>query len=279
GVGRSGIERGGGNRRGGGGRCGRALPRHHGKCVLGLRTAPPRRGYRGPGRLRRKTLPRPRRRRGRTRRRPGGTRAPGVAPPRRVARAEGGRMSGDALHFERLVVRRMPGVGDGGFRLEELAPGVNVVHGPNASGKTTTARAIEALLWPRAAAPERASVAGWFRVADDEWMVETEAGRARWQRGGADASAPPLPPAESRDRYRLSLHELLSAEDRALAEEILRESAGGYDLARAAAAIGARSAPSRPNKELNAVKAARQKATDARKRHEELRHEESELAS
>jgi len=188
-------------------------------------------------------------------------------------------MSRDALRFERLVVRRMPGVEDGGFRLEELSPGLNIVHGPNASGKTTTARAIESLLWPRAAAPERASLAGWFRIGDDEWMVETEAGRTRWQRGGADASAPPLPPAETRDRYRLSLHELLAAEDRALAEEILRESAGGYDLARAARAVGAQDAPSRPTRELNALKAAREKVHEARKRHEELRHEESELAS
>ena len=188
-------------------------------------------------------------------------------------------MSRDALRFERLVVRRMPGVEDGGFRLEDLSPGLNVVHGPNASGKTTTARAIESLLWPRAAAPERASLAGWFRIGDDEWMVETEAGRTRWQRGGADASAPPLPPAETRDRYRLSLHELLAAEDRALAEEILRESAGGYDLARAARAIGAQHASSRPTRELNALKAARERVHEARKRHEELRHEESELAS
>src|SRR5690606_20984973 len=129
--------------------------------------------------------------------------APGRAPTRRAARAEGGRMSRDALRFERVAIRRMPGVDDGGYRLDDLSPGVNVVHGPNASGKTTTARAIEALLWPRAAAPDRASLAGWFRVAGDEWYVESEAGRARWQRGGADASAPPLPPAETRDRYRL----------------------------------------------------------------------------
>src|SRR5690606_13620375 len=89
---------------------------------------------------------------------------------------------------------------------------------------------------------------------------------------------PPLPPAETRDRYRLSLHELLAAEDRALAEEILRESAGGYDLARAARAIGAQDSPSRPTRELNALKAARQRANDARHRHEELRGEENELA-
>lgn len=185
----------------------------------------------------------------------------------------------DALRFERLVVRRMPGVEDGGFRLEELSPGLNIVYGPNASGKTTTARAIEALLWPRAAAPERASLAGWFRIGDDEWMVEMEAGRTRWQRGGAEASAPPLPPAETRDRYRLTLHELLAAEDRGLAEEILRESAGGYDLARAARTIGAQDSPSRPTREVNALKAARERVHEARKRHEELRHEESELAS
>ncbi|HEX7118292.1 MAG TPA: AAA family ATPase [Longimicrobiales bacterium] len=188
-------------------------------------------------------------------------------------------MSRDALWFERLVVRRMPGLEDGGFPLDDLSPGVNVVHGPNASGKTTAARAIEALLWPRAAAPERASLAARFRLGDATWSAELDAGRVRYQRDGADAPAPALPPAETRDRYRLSLHELLGTENRELAAEIVRESAGGYDLARAAASLDVRDAASRRTNELKALKAAREKLREARSGQEALRAEEAELDS
>ncbi|HEX6939170.1 MAG TPA: hypothetical protein VF158_07130 [Longimicrobiales bacterium] len=186
-------------------------------------------------------------------------------------------MSRDALWFERLLVRRMPGIGDGGFRLDDLSPGINIVHGPNASGKTTTARAFEALLWPRAAAPERASVAGRFRLGGASWVVELDAGRARYQRDGAEAAAPPLPPAEARDRYRLSLPELLAADNRELAAEIVRESAGGYDLSRAAAALDVRDGASRRTNEQKALQAARERLREARKRQDELRAEEAEL--
>lgn len=187
-------------------------------------------------------------------------------------------MSRDALFFERLFVRRMPGIADGGFTLEGLSPGINIIHGPNASGKTTTARAIEALLWPRAAAPERASLAGRFRLRGESWSVDVDAGRVHYQHEGADAGAPALPPAESRDRYRLSLHELLQVDNRELALEILRESAGGYDLGRAADALEVRATASRCTAEVNALKAARRKLKEAEAKQAALRADESRLA-
>src|SRR5690606_29608386 len=161
---------------------------------------------------------------------------PGVDAPGHPARAEGrGSMSGH-LAFERLVIRRMPGFPSGGITLDELSPGVNIVYGPNASGKTTTARALQAALWPRTA-PDRASILASFRLGAEEWLVDVDAGHARYQRDGRDAHEPALPVADSRDRYVLSLHELIGAEDRELAAIIARESAGGYDLAAAANAL------------------------------------------
>ena len=50
----------------------------------------------------------------------------------------------ERLWFERLELERLPGLERGGFTLDGLSPGVNVIHGPNGSGKTTTARAIDA---------------------------------------------------------------------------------------------------------------------------------------
>jgi hypothetical protein len=37
-----------------------------------------------------------------------------------------------ALRIARLDVRRMPGVEDGGFGLDGLSGGINLIHGPNA---------------------------------------------------------------------------------------------------------------------------------------------------
>lgn len=186
-------------------------------------------------------------------------------------------MSRDPLFFERMAIRRMPGIHDGGFTLEDLSPGVNIVHGPNASGKTTAARAIESLLWPKAAAPARASLLGRFALGAGRWSTDLDAGHVRYQRAGADTGAPALPPAEARDRYHLSLHELLGADNRNLAVEIIRESAGGYDLSAAAAALGCRATASRCTAELNALGGARGRLKEATAKQEALRGEEARL--
>lgn len=186
-------------------------------------------------------------------------------------------MSREALRFESIRIRRMPGLIDDGFELHELSPGLNIVHGPNASGKTTTARAIESLLWPRAATAARAQLSARFTLHDTPWSVELDAGYVRWQRDGAEANAPALPPAEGRDRYRLSLHELLVTENEGLAAEILRESAGGYDLSAAAKALDCRTTTSRCTKEVEELRKARAHLEEARARQESIRADEDRL--
>lgn len=149
-------------------------------------------------------------------------------------------MSGNALRIQRLQVRRTPGITSGGFVLESLAPGVNIVFGPNGSGKTTTADAIEAALWPAHATSPDVSVAARFGLQGADWHVELDGGRLRVQCDGRHAGGPPrLPAAESRHRYRLHLHELLSPEHAGadFARMIMRESTGGYDLRAAADAL------------------------------------------
>jgi hypothetical protein len=176
-----------------------------------------------------------------------------------------------------LEIRRVPGLSRP-FELAALSPGLNIIHGPNASGKTTTARAIASLLWPRAATGGPASLSGRFTLAGSEWLVDLDAGRIRYQRAGIDAGAPSLSPAEARDRYHLSLHDLLSADNSELAREILRESAGGYDLGEAARTLKIRNAPSRAGREVEALRQARQALEEARVHHEELRRDEERLA-
>ncbi len=155
------------------------------------------------------------------------------------------------LALEEIRIVQAPGFETGGFTLDDVSPGVNIIHGPNASGKTTTARAIQDILWP-SKARKHASILGRFSLGEETWRVEVDRQRATYQRDGQEATAPSLPPADQRDRYHLSLHDLLQEDtrDRSFAEAIARESSGGYDLAQAKGALSFSNGPtSRKKKE------------------------------
>ena len=140
----------------------------------------------------------------------------------------------DPATVESLNIVRAPGFETGGFEIDECCPGINLVHGPNGAGKTTTADSIMRVLWPDGASNGEQLV-GQFSLNGEAWRVDVMNGQAEYQRNGQEATAPSLPPADQRDRYRLSLHDLLQRETRneSFAETIERESAGGYDLAAA----------------------------------------------
>ncbi|HEX5581301.1 MAG TPA: AAA family ATPase, partial [Gemmatimonadaceae bacterium] len=173
--------------------------------------------------------------------------------------------AGDALHLTRLHVRSAPGIDDGGFVLDGLSPGVNVVFGPNGSGKTTTAAAIEAVLWPDAAARTRAALDARFTLDGVAWGARVEGRELRVQRDGQPVSPPAPPRADLSHRYRLHLHELLRAEqgDTDFAAEIVRASAGGWDVPGAAARLGFVSQQPKGASESKALTAARTRLAEA----------------
>lgn len=140
----------------------------------------------------------------------------------------------DPVTIEELDIVRAPGFETEGFTVDELVSGINLVHGPNAAGKTTTAAALEKTLWPDAADTSDQLV-GQLQLNGEQWRVAVQNGDASYQRDGQEAAAPTLPSVDQRDRYRLSLHDLLQQETRneSFAETIKRESAGGYDLSAA----------------------------------------------
>ena len=131
------------------------------------------------------------------------------------------------LTFEQVRVRRAPGFERDGFTVPDLSPAITIVYGPNGVGKSTTARAIERLLWPGLASGERMLLEGGVRLGEERWVVEAEGGRSQWLRDGVLAPTPRLPAPEVHRRYRLALHDLLREEDGDFAAAILRESAGG----------------------------------------------------
>lgn len=192
-----------------------------------------------------------------------------------------GASEGDALHLESLDVVRAPGFQSRGFQVEDLSGGINVVHGPNASGKTTLALSIQELLWP-GEVRAGTELVGRLSVNGDDWRIETRDGRASYQRNGQDANGPGLPPAEERDRYHLCLTDLLDDDttDESFAATIERESAGGYDLSAAANELGFDDSPStRRIGEVSEAESAVEAWRDARSEMEALRSEEQRLAT
>ncbi len=167
-------------------------------------------------------------------------------------------MSGQpGLAFTRLDVRRSPGIQDQ-YVLNDLCPGINIIHGPNASGKSTTAQAIHALLWPDPPCWPRGALSGLLHLDGSEWFLDFDAGAKHCQQDGKDGSWPNIGGPETRDRYVLTLHTLLTADNESFAEAILRESVGGYDVDDAVRELGYRETPSRSMTSANLLKDATQ---------------------
>ncbi|WP_420455126.1 AAA family ATPase [Rubrivirga sp.] len=164
----------------------------------------------------------------------------------------------DRFELTAVTVRAFYGHPQTGIAAPALGPGVNVVYGPNGQGKTTLARAIHGVLWPETVAAYRPTVSATFHFAGDDWRVEVEGGAARYQREGAPADRLPLPDPSFRDRYQLSLGDLLLADGDAFADRVRRDAAGGVDLDAIRDRLGFKAAPTQRLKvTAEAEKAAR----------------------
>lgn len=143
----------------------------------------------------------------------------------------------DQLAFAEIDIRKAPGISPG-FTIRNLSPDINIVYGPNASGKSTTARAIQALIWPHPSSLRGHALGGTFGFDGDRWTIDAEFGRVTRTRAGKPAEPPLLTPIDDRGRYTLGLPDLLASENQPFAQAILKESTGGFDLEAIANAQG-----------------------------------------
>ena len=184
-----------------------------------------------------------------------------------------------ALRFQDIDIVRAVGI-HSPFQLDRLSPGINLIHGPNGIGKTRTAHALQALIWP-ATSSDRAEIGGTLAHGDECWRVALDHGTTRYQRTGVPEASRVMTAtsADHRDRYLLTLTDLLLADNREFARAIAREAAGGYDLERARNDMGLATAFSRPRKHIRELQEAEDTVATLQREDQTLQREERELES
>ncbi len=186
----------------------------------------------------------------------------------------------EIFRFNSLRLQKMPGIDPPGFNINDLAPGVNIIHGPNAAGKTTVARALNLLLWPESDLAEKSLVSASFSLgAEEGWFVKLETGKREFEYSGTPGAGIELPPGEQADRYNLPLHQLLQEEttNESFAELIVREMFGGYNISAAVEELGFGSSIKGINNAKKAARKAHKKTLKAQEKLKNLKREQNEL--
>lgn len=150
--------------------------------------------------------------------------------------------------IDAITLRQFAGVApDHAFTLSDLSPGINIIHGPNGCGKSTTGRAIQHLLWPE---PQTVytDVQATVRQEDRTWLFNTRGQDVKTWSGEDPQPHPAWAASETRNRYHWSLQNLLEQQDRDLARQITAEMAGGIDFQALAAGLNWHKKPTAPTK-------------------------------
>ena len=137
--------------------------------------------------------------------------------------------------FKKLSIHKMPGFPKGMATYRDLSPGINIVAGPNASGKSSTARMLQKLIWRDNTAAIHAESSA--EINREGWQINIDSGHIQIQCEGKDETIVGLPSSQAKSRYILALHELVKENEQELAQQILQESIGGYNLDEAAQSL------------------------------------------
>lgn len=114
-----------------------------------------------------------------------------------------------------------------------MAPGVNVIVGPNASGKSSIVRALRAVLYPDEKPGPATAAEAVFGTSHGELHALRLGSELDWQREGASVAPPPMPDYRFIDCFTLGVEDLLATEagtDADIAARLSRALAGGYDI-------------------------------------------------
>ena len=136
------------------------------------------------------------------------------------------------MNLKRLTINRLPGISQP-FEIEAGGQGIHVIFGPNAIGKSSICRAVEALYWEDRGASRQTSVDGEFEWGGETWRGEREGSTVRWSRGDEGNVSPTLPLSHNHRCFFLNLRDLVDPSPEStveIASEIRRQMSGGFDL-------------------------------------------------
>ena len=185
------------------------------------------------------------------------------------------------MKIRKLSIRRMPGFEKGGLDLPELGDGLNLIIGPNASGKTTTCRAIRGQLWPETlAGVSPVSLVGQWVEDGQVLRLETEGTERTCQRDGVPGELPLLPGTHLARCFTITVDDLFTdtETDSDLAGNVAREMAGGYDLNAIRQLDLLKLRRNLGRTEFSNLKNAKQEAKEIEGEQERLQSQEDELA-
>ncbi len=140
------------------------------------------------------------------------------------------------LILQELSLRKMPGLPKGLPAYKDLATNINIVAGPNASGKSSTAWLIQQIIWHNKTQGIQAD--SLLNINKERWEVKIDSKNITILRAGIKDELTGLPAAEDSSRYMLALHELFAEDEGGLAKKIVKESIGGVDLDKARENLG-----------------------------------------
>lgn len=140
-------------------------------------------------------------------------------------------MKKQSFILKELDLRKLPGLPQGLKKYKNFSPGINIIYGPNASGKSSTLRAVQQLIWQESR--RGTELEARAEIGGDLWFFRIDHQPVLTQKNHADARLTGVPAREMKSHYALSIDDLFINDNRELAREIQKQAVGGYDLAEA----------------------------------------------
>lgn len=180
------------------------------------------------------------------------------------------------MKLKSLTLHRLPGFKHRGFKLQEevIGRGLNVVIGPNGSGKTSICQAICKILWPQKVDQcTPASIHSEWEHDNETFTVSVEDDHCIPSLGGKTHLVK-LPDERFASCFIMTIDYLFHADDPEFAQKISEEIAGGFDIEGAGRAIAPGSSG---KKEIEEWKEARRDFSEYEGVQKKLLQDEKEL--
>lgn len=178
--------------------------------------------------------------------------------------------------FKELSIKKMPGLPGGLKEYKKFSSHINIIAGPNASGKSSTARMIQQIISRNNT--ERMQAQSIVELGKENWQINIDSNHIQVQREGNEDQLTGLPSVETQERYMLAFHELVNHKEQDLARQIIRESIGGYDLDQARNQLGYEDATFKKNiSQYKNYEKALQEYNDINQQQLDLKKEEESL--